>query len=101
MKRVFRLSFSEQIVTDDNIVVKEKPELLAQICEQEGAISRSLAPEAVISQMMLTQAYEVLKEKLENDNRSFEEKCINRYSDVSRNETFEPIIIPLTPQNLV
>ena len=98
MKRVFRLVFTEQTVTDDDIVAKEKPEVIVQICEPEDHFAKMLVPDKIVSQTMLDKLYEGLKAEIENPNHTWKKKG----SQPTVNEpTFEgePIIIPLNKLN--
>ena len=96
MKRVYKLVFTEQTVTDEGVVVKEKPEVIGQICEPESHFTNILVPEVVISQTVLLRLYEGLKVELEHPNHAWK----NKYSQSIINEPpieVEPTIIPLFP----
>lgn len=96
MKRVYKLVFTEQTVTDEGVVVKEKPTVMGQVCEPESHFANMLVPEVVISQTALLKLYECLKVELEHPNHAWKNK--GTQPDIKEPPVdVEPTIIPLFP----
>ena len=97
LKRRYKLVFTRETVTDEGIVVKEKPQILGQILENEEMLQILLVPELVVEQTILQKLYEGVKNELEHPNACLNKKDITKEVKVEEPQ-IEPIIIPLNSQ---
>ena len=53
LKRRYKVVFTRETVTDEGIVVKQKPPIYGQILENEEMLQMLLVPEVIVEQTIL------------------------------------------------
>ena len=77
IKRYYRLIFTEETVTDENVVIDRKPVIKGQICLPEQDIVKMSFSELFISMDMLQKLYEGLKDQLQKQEDKMTKDVIN------------------------
>ena len=96
LNRRFKLIFTQEIITDDGCVVKEKPAILGQIIETERLFQETLVPEIVITETILNRLCEGVKAELRNPNACLNQE--NKQAECKEVQVAEPNIMRLNSQ---
>ena len=93
LKRRYKIVFTRETVTDEGVVVKQKPPIYGQILENEEMFQMLLVPEVVVDKTVLQRLYEGIKAQLENPNHELK----NEKEEIKIEEPEVQTIIPLYP----
>ena len=97
LKRRYKIVFTRETVTDEGIVVKQKPPICGQILENEEMLQMLLVPEVIVEQTILQRLYDGIKAELENPNAYLNKKDISKEVKVEE-PSIKQNIIPLNSQ---
>jgi len=93
LQRRYKILFTQETITDEGAVVKEKAPIQGQICVPEEEFQRSLMPETLISEIMIEKLCLGLKQEIKNPNHQLDnekqEEIVNEEPEV---QTITPLI---------
>lgn len=93
LQRRYKILFTQETITDEGAVVKEKAPIQGQICVPEEEFQRSLMPETLISEIMIEKLCLGLKQEIKNPNHQLDnekqKEIVNEEPEV---QTITPLI---------